>query len=242
MNQLPEVIDDEQQQFLDLNYQFLLEYVEQAKQYGIDVSEMEARLQRIAEKKQRIAEKKQKIEEDKKKIVELDKQLEEEKASLREKFKPLDTDDEGILWAKGSTFLADKMPEEAAECFQMFTDKTAAEYRLCGQNAVRFAKTYNRLAEIGISGGVMVFLYEEGLPHQAVEIGDIIFQMDGNMINTVEDYSYLREENKTHFIRLLRFTDDGYDIVDSTLEPDRGRIGLRSLSEILARETTNQSE
>ena len=86
-------------------------------------------------------------------------------------------------------------------------------------NAAKLAQEWE---EIGISGGVMVFLYEEGKPHQAIEIGDIFYAVDDVPVKNYTEYSVAKEAEGEHSLSILRFTGESYNFVESVLSPDLG--------------------
>ena len=186
-----------------------------------NTEELQAALDRLEQKKQRLQELKEQH-------IELDRQLEEAHERLREQIKPLDTDDEWTLWGKGKRFITLGMLEDAATCFDLFVKRCAPEYQFCGIQAGRFARN---AAKLGISGGVVVFMYEEGKPAQAVEIGDIIYAVEGTPVNNITDYEKKLPEESTAAIQVLRFTDEGYELLDSAIDNSLGMIGLMGLTD-----------
>ena len=78
---------------------------------------------------------------------------------------------------------------------------------------------------------MVVCLYEEDLPHQAVELGDIIYAVDGNFVHNFTEYDEAIEGDGTFSVNILRFTDSGYDLVESAIDSALGRIGLLGLNE-----------
>ena len=87
------------------------------------------------------------------------------------------------------------------------------------------------LCEEGIKGGVVVCQYEEGRPRQAVELGDIIYAVDGNVIHNFSEYGSAIEGEEMCSINILRFTDSGYELVESVVESELGKIGMQGLIE-----------
>lgn len=152
------------------------------------------------------------------------------KQEAYEKFKPLDDDPTDLLWGKALRFIRCDMPEAAVECFAKFVEKSegdadAAVYGTAAQKFVRSMKT------TGITGGCIVGLYEPGLPKQAVEIGDIIYEVDGKKIFNFADYNALKDQKDRMDIKILRFIGDNWTLVDSVIDNSLGRIGLLSLNE-----------
>ena len=141
---------------------------------------------------------------------------------------PLETDDPDLLWGKGLRFLTINMPDAAEECFEMFARKGGENQRLCGQTAVRFVQ---EMGETGVTGGCMVMGYEEGLPRQAVEVGDIIYALDGMPTLDIQAFLDQRVREAEQTASVLRMTPGGYELLEIPLTPDCGRIALNGLNE-----------
>ena len=189
------------------------------ERHGIDSTEMK-------EKRESFREKAKLLEEKKLALLEEKRQLEEKKQEAYEKYKPLEGDDLGTLWFKGQVFLYIKMPEAAAECYQMFIETGEGDDKIVGNTGLRFAQAY---MDLDFKGGVVVYGYEEDQPHQAVEIGDIIYEVDGNPIYVFSDYAEAVSQKGVHSIRILRFTDTGYELTESVINSDLGKLVLASL-------------
>lgn len=198
--------------------------VETMKERGEDTSVIEAKLQSIREAQQ-------KLEETKTEVIKKDKELEQKKNELYEKFKPLEDDSQSTLWGKGVKFLTVNMPEAAEECFTIYVKNADDSQRIYGTSAKKFAENYTMLCEEGIIGGVVVCQYEEGRPRQAVELGDIIYAVDGNVIHNFSEYGSAIEGEEMCSINILRFTDSGYELVESVVESELGKIGMQGLIE-----------
>ena len=194
------------------------------KERGKDTSVIEAWLQSIRDEQQ-------KLEETKTEVIKKEKELKQKKNELYEKFKPLEEDSQATLWGKGIKFLTVNMPEAAEECFAIYVKNADDSQRIYGTSAKKFAQNYAVLREEGIEGGVVVCLYEEGRPRQAVELGDIIYAVDGNVIHNFSEYSAASEGEETCSINILRFTDSGYELVESVVESELGKIGMQGLIE-----------
>lgn len=199
-------------------YDFLISYRESR---GMDASDLIARRDKFEENVKL-------LEEEKKGLAELDQKLQQLKEEAYEKFKPLDDDDLNTLWGKGKRFLTLEMPEAAGECFQLYAEKSTGDDRTIGKAAKRFTEVCTAL---GIKGGVVVCLYEDGLPHQAVEIGDIIYEVDGSAVCNYKEYTANVAEEGVTPVKIIRFKSVGYDIVDSVIDKSLGRIGLLGLND-----------
>ena len=195
--------------------------IELADMIGLDTSELESRRERILTKLAELEEKQQDV-------IGLQKTLEQKKKEAYEKFKPLPDDEQEVLWGKGKRFLTINMPEAAAECFRMYAQNGDSEDKLLGNAGLRFAENCTAL---GLQGGVVVGLYEENLPHQAVEIGDIIYEVDGELIHNYMEYNEHVSSEGVHPIRILRFRASDYELVDSVFDTNLGRLGVIGLND-----------
>ena len=153
--------------------------------------------------------------------------LQEKRAEAYEKFRPLESDDDVTLWNKGKKFLTMNMPYEAAECFEKYSGKTSGDEKQCGEIAAKLARNWEVL---GISGGVMVFFYEEGLPRQAVEIGDVIYAVNGNPVKNYTEYSAELSSGEGK-LGILRLSENGFESIEAELSADLGRIGVWELTD-----------
>ena len=205
------------------DFEIIAEELEWAKtlneEYGIDTSSLQDKLQNILDLKD-------KLDQTRQEVVEQGEQIAEAKREAYEKFKPLETDEQDTLWTKGMKFLAMYMPEEAVECFEMFIENGTADEQQYGTAAKRFAE---RSATLGIDGGVVVCTYEEGLPHQDVEIGDIIYEVDGMPITYQDDYAEAKEGKDSYTVSVVRLKPDGEEYFDVEFDSDHGRVGYRGL-------------
>ena len=162
--------------------------------------------------------------------LKLKNELAEKKNTYYQANKPRVTDDADLLWGKALRFLKLSMPEAAIECFTMYTMvETDPDLRLCGENASRFVQY---MPQTHITGGVIVALFEEGKAQQpGLEIGDIIYSVNGKDIFTFEDYIAAKDGNNTSSLAIMRFTPAGYELMKTELDPSCGLIGLYSLNE-----------
>ncbi len=179
-----------------------------------------------------LAEKYEKLQELQAKHQELQAELQDRREEAREKFKPLETDDPESLWGKGLHFITLKMPDMAAECFGMYEEKEgSAEAAVYVKNAQLFVQS---MEETGVTGGCIVCIYEEGLPRQAFEIGDIFYAVDGQPVYTVEDYESMRN-GRDAAVSVLRFQEDGSFVkMEIQYDSSRGRVGLLPLNETVS--------
>ena len=194
------------------------------KERGEDTSQLEAQLKSIRDKQEQ-------LQETKEKLVEKGRELKQKKEELYEKFRPLEEDEQATLWGKGIKFLTVGMAEAAEECFTMYLAGADDSQKVYGRSAEKFAESYAALNEAGIEGGVIVCLYEEGLPRQAVELGDIIYSVDGNSIHNFSEYNAAIEGGGPFSVSLLRFKDSGYELIESVIDSSLGRLGLLGLTE-----------
>ena len=199
-----------------------IEYLERMREnLGIDTTQLVERLRNLLADKE-------KLEDDKQALADAQDENKRLREEAYEKFKPLEDDEQGILWGKGRRFITMKMPAAAAECFSLYIEHGDEVERICGTAGLRFAENYESL---GIPGGVVIGLYEEGQPHQAVELGDIIYAVGGEPILNDEQYSDATAAGGKFDISVLRFTATGYETLSSVIDTSLGRLGMLSLAE-----------
>lgn len=206
-------------------------YTEQTNALG-NLSEQSARIMEHEKELQalRIQAKTEMLQQEQETLQKLQNELNSAKAAAYEKFKPLATDDADLLWGKALRFLRLNMPDAAIECFTMYSVKTDdAAMRICGENANRFVEY---MSETNIQGGVIVALHEEGkTPQPDLEIGDIIYQINGKTVYTFDDYIAGKNGNEASTLSVLRFTAAGPQYISAQLDPTCGLIGLMELKE-----------
>ena len=187
---------------------------------GVDATALEARIQRLLDKSAELDEKKEQV-------IDLSRQLDEKRREAYEKFKPSAQDDPPLLWGKGKRFLTLNMPEAAAECFALYAEKGGDEERVAGTAGRKFAENWTALE---LEGGVVVCRYEENLPAQAVELGDIIIKVDGAAVRSYADFDRAMTAGD-HSLSLLRFTPDGYSFLEAAYDGSRGRLAVLGLTD-----------
>lgn len=187
----------------------------------------------MLEHEQKLAEYRLKVKEEKlslarKELEELKAALAAQKNKLYEVHRPVLTDDADLLFSKGTMFLSFDMLDAAVECFTMYGESDASNARIIGKAAGRFA-LYQ--AETGIHAGLIVCLYEDGkTPQPDVQIGDIIYAVNGTEVVYFEDYAPAKNGNAASELQVLRFTDAGFERLTVHLDPDAGLLGLRTMT------------
>ncbi len=206
-------------------------YTEQVDALG-NLSEQSARIMEHEKELQalRVQAKTEMLQQEQEELQKLQQELASAKAAMYEKFKPLATDDPDLLWGKALRFLKVGMHDAAIECFTMFSVKADDDnLRICGENANRFVEY---MSETNIQGGVIVAMYEDGkTPQPGIQIGDIIYQVNGKTVYNFEDYIADKNGNEASTLSVLRFTASGPQYISTQLDPSCGLIGLYSLSE-----------
>lgn len=145
--------------------------------------------------------------------------------------KPLRSDDMDTLWEKALRFTACGMYLEAAECYDMYATKSeTALDKLLSLTAIFFV---DQIPQSGIAGGCIVAGYEEKMPPQPVNIGDIIYAVNGTPIYTFNEYLAEKEKHAQHTLSIMRFNGTGFDHLEVTLDPTCGKLMLYSLNEDL---------
>ena len=188
---------------------------------GADTGELEERLRGILNKTKQ-------LDQARENLMALDKELAEKKQAVYQKFKPLAEDDLPTLWGKGKKFLTMNMPSAAAECFRLYVDKGDADSKAYGSAALRFAET---CTELNLEGGVVVCFFEEDLPKQAVQTGDVIFEVAGKPVRNYTEFSNAVSEEGTYPIKLVRFTETGYELLESVFDTSLGRLAILGLTD-----------
>ena len=199
-----------------------LEMINMFKEHtGADTSELEETLLGILEK----AEESGTAQSD---VMDMDKDPEEIKQEIYREFKPLVSDDLPTLWGKGQMFLMINMPSAAAECFSLYITNGDEESKVYGEAALRFAETFT---EHGLEGGVVVCFYEEDLPQQAVKIGDVIYEVNGEPVRTYNEFADAISEEGIYPIKIVHFTETGYDYSESVFDTSLGGIAILGLTD-----------
>ena len=174
-------------------------------------------------------EKYKKVQEQEAQLQALQEQLQSRREEAREKFMPMESDGAEILWSKGIKFIALKMPDMAEECFDMYMKKEGSEEAAVYSEAAKLF--VQEMEKTGVSGGCIVCMYEEGLPKQKFEIGDILYAVNGRPVCTAEEFSDLRKDQDA-LVSVLRFLEDGsFELLEISYDSALGRIGLLPLGE-----------
>jgi hypothetical protein len=149
------------------------------------------------------------------------------KEALYAKFKPLPSDDSGILWSKALRFRAVHMEEAALEALAFLAERDSPDFR---PGAVRAMEAICKLGEsVPFDSGVMVSAYEPpAVSHAVFQPGDVIVAHDGSFIRHVDDWK--TAPGSTY--RFWRLDDDGvFQPRESILPPDQPRVGLVEIAE-----------
>lgn len=155
------------------------------------------------------------------------KELEEAKARLYETHKPLATDEAYILFSKGLMFTKHNMMDAALESFALYRLSNDPNAAIVGDAAARFV--INRDLT-GVHTGVIVVMYEEGkTPQPSIQIGDIIYAVNGKEVSYVDEYTAAKAGNAASTVSVLRFTDAGYERLNLQLDAQAGLMYLYSL-------------
>lgn len=187
-------------------------------------------IDRLKKSRDSLAEKYERNQELKAALAEEQARLQALKEELREKFKPLDTDDKNTLWGKGLRFITLKMPDMAEECFDRSGKAAQTEEAAAYAGS---AKLFVRsMEETGVTGGCIICKFETGQPRQeAFEIGDILYAVDGQPVYTDEEFVAARGD-KDAAISVLRFTEDGsFQKLEINYDASLGRVGILPLNE-----------
>lgn len=187
------------------------------------------KIQSLKAARDSLREKYQKVQELEARLQAQQEQLRARREEAREKFTPLESDEAEILWGKGVRFITLKMPDMAEECFDMYMEKEGSKEAAVYSEA---AKLFVReMQKTGVSGGCVVCAYEEGLPKQKFEIGDILYAVDGRPVRTAQEFSDIKKDRDA-LVSVLRFQEDGsFEVLEISYDSALGRIALLSLGE-----------
>lgn len=149
------------------------------------------------------------------------------KDTLYAKFKPLPSDDSGILWSKALRFHSVHMEDAALEALAFLAERDSPDFR---PGAVRAMEAICKLGEsVPFDSGVMVSAYEPpAVSHAVFQPGDVIVARDGSFIRHVDVWK--TAPGSTY--RFWRLDDDGvFQPRESILPPDQPRVGLVEIAE-----------
>jgi len=154
--------------------------------------------------------------------------LTDELAALRveakEKFKPLESDEPGMIWGKMLRFNTLKMYDMCIACLEMYNEKDDTEEV---DTIIPIAIEYYKQIDItGIDYGCMVGGYEPDKPHHSFyQLGDILIEMNGNKIRTFDDIEAASSDiNNSYQVEVLRFNGSGFDTVAVELQKGEAKI------------------
>ena len=160
-------------------------------------------------------------------LADLEARLAKTREEAYRKFRPLGTDNPGILWGKVLRFRKIKMPEAVLECLDFLEKADSPDFP---KPVIRAMEALVRLgAESPIAGGVMVTGYEPPATSHAIFLpGDIISYRDGVQIFHYEDCKITAGSS----FRFWRLDDSGiFRPHEETLPPDQPRVGLVEIAE-----------
>ena len=156
-------------------------------------------------------------------------QLIESYEDVYARYSPMDSDTADDLWVKGTKFMSLGLGDAAAECFARYAEKVDdPDGALWGAAAEEFAM---RSGETGVIGGCIVCMYEPDKPRQPLEIGDVIFAVNGTSIYTYEEYdAALGAAAASPVFSVLRFQDGAYELFNMTYDlTTAGQVAVLSL-------------
>lgn len=157
-------------------------------------------------------------------------ELDQLKEEAKQKFKPLETDEAGILWGKLLRFNTLKMYGMCIECLEMYHKKdTSEEADVFVPVAEEF---FRQIGGIGIDYGCLVGGYEPDKPHNSFyRLGDILIEMNGRQIKTAEDTQAAKIKGQSSKVKVLRFNGTGFDTVEGEIPVGDSLVLLYDLSE-----------
>lgn len=149
------------------------------------------------------------------------------KDSLYAKFKPLPSDEPGILWSKALRFRSVNMPDAALEALGFLAAQNSRDFLPGAVRAMQALCSPGNTAPIG--SGVMVSSYEPpATSHAVFRPGDIVVARDGTPVRRVSDW----ETAPGSTYRFWRLGDSGtFQSHEAVLPPDQPRVGLVEITE-----------
>jgi hypothetical protein len=227
------------ERYFKLYEEALYEYTELVGVQGRLIQDFEKQLEVVVAKNEYIDTYEKQIESKSKKL-ELQKQeialkqveLAEMKNRIREKFKPTDTDDQGLLWGKMLRFLAVKLKPEALLALDFYEKKAGMEalpYTVPARNFIE-----NQLFS-SYQGGLVVMVFEDNRDHSVIEIGDIIVAIQDEQVIDFEDYQLIRKKYSDSPVLTVLRMDEEDNLVTLKLKssPNDPKIGMLDLMEKL---------
>lgn len=160
-------------------------------------------------------------------LADIEARLAQTREEAYRKFRPLATDEPGILWGKILRFRKMKMQEAALECLDFLKRAKSPDFP---PTVIRSMEMLVRLGDSApVSNGAMVMGYEPpATSHAIFLIGDVISHRDGEPILRVDDY----KTNVGSCYRFWRLDDFGvFRSHEESLPPDQPRIGLVNIAE-----------
>lgn len=154
------------------------------------------------------------------------------KASAKEKFKPLETDEPDLLWGKMLRFNTLKMYDMCIECLEMYHSKdTSEEADVFVPITEEF---FHNIGSTGIDYGCLVCGYEPDKPQNSFYLlGDILIEMNGKQIKTIDDISAAKVETENTMVKVLRYNGTGFDIAVGEIPVGDSRVLLYDLCEVI---------
>lgn len=153
--------------------------------------------------------------------------LEQLQAELYEVYKPLPDDTPDALFVKAVLFMRMEMLPQALDAFSLFGQTGEPNAQAIALAAANFA-IYRPLTDI--HHGLIVSMYAQDAPPQPeIQIGDIIYAVNGQEVADPEDYIAAKGDNAASAVQVLRFTDAGYEKLSIRLDPQSSLLHLMAL-------------
>ncbi len=161
---------------------------------------------------------------------EMKQQLAKSYEMLEEKYRPLETDDEDLLWGKMIVANAYQFTDLALACLTFYENKSTLDNK---ESIVDAARRYSiGMEETGISCGVIVLQFEPGLePPEGIALGDVIISVNQTEVYTVDEFDLARNGEDEFTATLLRFDETGCRIIEQQVTTKgKARLLLNSMS------------
>ncbi len=166
------------------------------------------------------------------KLKEVTEELNKTKEEAKEKFKPLETDEVGIIWGKMLRFNTLKMYDMCIECLEIFHEKDTSDE---ADVFIPIAEAFFRQVDsTGIDYGCLIGGYEPDKPQNSFYLlGDILIEMNGKKIKTMEDIVTARIKNENSKVKVLRYNGSGFDIAEGEIPVGDSLVLLYDLCEVM---------
>lgn len=203
----------------------LADYREQLKKAGLSDEEIDERIAKMVKASDDVTELKKEILESEDKLLSL-------YEDAKEKFKPLETDKQDILWGKMLRFLNLGLSDDAIKCVQMYHQKVRAEDKYADTYVPAVIEFIKNIKNTGINYGVIVIGYEPNkTQHEIYKIGDIIIAVNGKQCLNYTSYAGFKISEGDEITLLRRDSQGKLATVNVVAVKNQSKVLLMELTE-----------